>query len=77
MSEHELRLLVHPGMLDPLALDLLVHHQQQVVLLLELALGLDQVFWIQWYMYTPDIRACPLLRAGRQGEWNTVNSNQL
>ena len=41
------------------------------------ALGLDKVFWIQWYMYTPDIRACPLLRAGRQGEWNTVNSNQL
>ena len=41
------------------------------------ALGLDQVFWIQWYMYTPDIRACPLLRAGSQGEWNTVNSNQL
>ena len=40
-------------------------------------LALDECFWIHWYMFTPDIRACPLLKAGHQGWWNAVNSNQL
>jgi hypothetical protein len=29
------------------------------------------------YDFTPDVRACPLLQAGHQGDWNSVNTNQL
>ena len=40
-------------------------------------LHLDKFFWIHWYMFTPDVRACPQLVAGRQGSFNFANSNQL
>ena len=39
-------------------------------------LGLADVFWVTWYMFTPNVRACPALAKG-QGTRNIVNSNQL
>lgn len=40
-------------------------------------LALDNMFWIHWYLYTPDVRSCPQLKAGRQGSFNFANTNQL
>ena len=39
-------------------------------------LALNDVFWVLWYSFTPDVRACAALGQG-QGTWNMVNSNQI
>ena len=39
-------------------------------------LGLNDIFWISWYGFTPDVRACPALKQG-QGTYNIANSNQI
>jgi hypothetical protein len=43
-------------------------------------LGLNDIFWIVWYTFTPDIRACAGSGASpyqSQGSWNIVNANQI
>ena len=39
-------------------------------------LALNDIFWVFWYSFTPDVRACPALHQG-QGTFNIVNSNQI
>jgi hypothetical protein len=35
----------------------------------------DEFFWIYWYAFTPDVRACA--EVGDLGLWNIVNTNQV
>jgi hypothetical protein len=35
------------------------------------------VFWLSWFSFTPDIRACPALKNQSQGTWNIANTNQI